>query len=485
MNIKLLTVTWSHSNEFDITKTSLYKSFKRFNPDKELIHHHFNRGHYSQLERQYQNTFGAESEYLLYKITLLLDKVKEIDSEYIIFCDANDVTCFTSVDDLPNHFDLENNVIIGHEKNMWPTPERKKTWPDYNDYDEKHVTDRTFLNSGMILAKTKKYVELLESLINNVLSTGISTFSNDQGAFTYYYNKKFQPTIKLDIDSLFTVNTFSRNVNEYRFENNRLVSNSTEIKPYFLHDNGWNHGSPRYHNYFELRRLYSNTYPRLKDISKLKAIPQEHQNYLIRLRDEFGFTPNTVYDVGACALQWTIMAKEVWPNSKYILFEAMEESEEVFVETEHQYQIGVFSDVDDKEITFYKNVTFPGGNSYYMENPQHSSMAEVLFNNPSNQFKRKTLTLDTVKRNRNFPYPDLLKIDVQGCEIDILKGSTDILKHVKHLIVELQHVEYNIGAQLFDTSIPIIESMGFELITPRFSPSSPADADYHFKRKEI
>ena len=118
-----------------------------------------------------------------------------------------------------------------------------------------------------------------------------------------------------------------------------------------------------------------------------------------------------------------------------------------------------------------------------MENPEQSSMANVLFNNPSNQFKRLTKTLDLVRRKRGFPYPQLLKIDVQGCEVDILRGATDILQHVEHLIVELQHVEYNLGAQLAHESIPIIESLGFELITPKFSLSSHADADYHFKRK--
>ena len=45
------------------------------------------------------------------------------------------------------------------------------------------------------------------------------------------------------------------------------------------------------------------------------------------------------------------------------------------------------------------------------------------------------------------------------------------------------HVEYNLGAQLAHESIPIIESLGFELITPKFSLSSHADADYHFKRR--
>ena len=80
-----------------------------------------------------------------------------------------------------------------------------------------------------------------------------------------------------------------------------------------------------------------------------------------------------------------------------------------------------------------------------MENPQHSSMASALFENPSNQFVRKTKTLDTVMKKRGFPLPQLLKIDVQGCEIDILKGCPEILNNVEHLIIELQHIEYNIG----------------------------------------
>lgn len=485
MKISLLTVTWSYNHNFDLSNTSLYKSFKKFNQDKEIYHFHFNRGHYSNEETDFYSIFGQESEYLLYKIKLLLEKSKTIDSDYILFCDANDVTCLSSVDYLINIFDLDNYIIIGHEKNMWPTKERKQTWPDYEDYRGKDLEMRTYLNSGMILAKKEKYIEMLESIVSNVLSTKIKTFSNDQGVYTYYYNKNFKPEIKLDYSNFFVVNTFSRSTDEFFKYNNKLVCKETGIKPCFVHDNGWNHGSPKYHNFFGLKGLYSDTYDHLKFLSKQKPIPQSHQDYLIKLRDEFEFIPKVIYDIGACVMQWTNMCKEVWPNSDYYLFDAMEECEELFMESPYKYHIGVLSDSDDKEITFYKNVTFPGGNSYYLENPQHSSMAEVLFHNPSNSFKRKTCSLDTIIKTKHFPYPDLLKIDVQGCEIDILKGASEVLKNTKHLIVELQHVDYNIGAKLNEESVPIIESMGFELVTPKFSPSSPADADYHFKRKNL
>jgi FkbM family methyltransferase len=486
MNIKLVTVTWNNLDNFDIEKTSLYQSFKKFNPTIPIEHFHFNRGHYHKKEQEFSVKYGVESEYLLYKIELLLEKLKTINSDYVIFSDASDVTCMRSVDYLLEMFDLNNYIIAGCEKNMWPPQDRKNTWENYIDYDEYHKTSRIFLNSGLILSRTDNFIKMLSVMLQNIFTTGIKSFSNDQGVYTYYYTMNFTPTIKLDISNIFALNTFSRSVDEfYKNEQHKLVSRNTGIIPCFVHDNGWNHGSPKYHNHFELKRLYSQSYPHLKNISKQNPIAQTHRDYLINLKERHEFVPKVIYDIGACVLHWTTLAKEVWPDAQYVLFDAMEESEELFQETNYPYYIGVLSDVDDKEVTFYKNTTFPGGNSYYMENPLHSSMATTLFENPGNQFKRKTITLDTVRKLKNLPYPDLLKIDVQGCEIDILRGATDILQHVNHLIVELQHVEYNIGANLCDTSIPIIESMGFELVTPKFSLSSHADADYHFRKKLI
>jgi hypothetical protein len=78
-----------------------------------------------------------------------------------------------------------------------------------------------------------------------------------------------------------------------------------------------------------------------------------------------------------------------------------------------------------------------------------------------------------------------VKIDVQGAELDILKGMSHTLQNVKHLIVELQHVEYNVGAKQVQESIPLIQSLGFELVSSPhvyFCGNGP-DADYHFIRK--
>ena len=86
-----------------------------------------------------------------------------------------------------------------------------------------------------------------------------------------------------------------------------------------------------------------------------------------------------------------------------------------------------------------------------------------------------------------YPQPDLIKIDTQGSELDILKGAENTIKGVKHLIVELQHVQYNIGAKLVDESIEYIFSLGFELVPTgndnKYFCGNGPDADYHFIRK--
>ena len=231
--------------------------------------------------------------------------------------------------------------------------------------------------------------------------------------------------------------------------------------------------------------MKSETYEHLKNLSNAYSLHESHKNYLIKIRDEFNFYPNVIYDIGACVLHWTNSAKLVWPDSRYFLFDAMEESEELFIESGYDYHIGVLGDEDGKKVTFYKNVYSPGGNSYYKENQQYSHDANIFFGKKENQFERIVDTLNTVSSKRGYPAPDLLKIDVQGCEIDILNGAKNIIKETRHLIVELQHVEYNIGAKMVNESIPIIESMGFKLFAEKFSLSSHADADYHFINKKF
>jgi FkbM family methyltransferase len=148
----------------------------------------------------------------------------------------------------------------------------------------------------------------------------------------------------------------------------------------------------------------------------------------------------------------------------------------LYKETNHDYTIGVFSDIDDKEIIFYKNDFEPGGNSYYRE----LAFDNGKFFPETNYIVKKTRTLDSIVSEKNYRYPDLIKIDVQGAELDVLKGATNVLQKAEYLIVELQHVNYNKDAPLANTTIDYLKSIGWECIAEKFSDNGP-DADYCFK----
>jgi hypothetical protein len=53
---------------------------------------------------------------------------------------------------------------------------------------------------------------------------------------------------------------------------------------------------------------------------------------------------------------------------------------------------------------------------------------------------------------------------------------------VQQLIVEMQHVDYNLGAPKVHETLPYIESLGFKCVAPRFCGNTNVDADYGFTK---
>ena len=187
----------------------------------------------------------------------------------------------------------------------------------------------------------------------------------------------------------------------------------------------------------------------LQDTYKRINIPNKHITFLEKLSKEFYPENMIIYDIGSSVLHWTQNAKKIWINSDIYQFDAMTEMKLFYDEynkqnnTNYEYNVGVLCDEDYKRISFYQNDELSGGNSYYKE-IGHRDSATIF---TENHIKHKIgMKLETVVKNKNIPMPDLIKIDVQGAELDILKGSMSIINKAKFLIVELQHTEYNQGS---------------------------------------
>lgn len=221
-------------------------------------------------------------------------------------------------------------------------------------------------------------------------------------------------------------------------------------------------------------------FDRLLELSNTRLLPAKHVGYLMKLGRE-GTSPKVVYDIGACVLHWTREAVNVWPEAKFFAFEAMPESEELFNHFQVPYGIGVFSNEDGRELEFWQNTEHPGGNSYYKENEDINPNSVNYFDDTKIR-KVKSITLDTMVAEKGFPLPDMIKMDVQGAELDILKGASKCLANARDVILELQKVEYNKGAPLRDEVISYMGIQGFYLKNHGPFCDNGPDGDYHFTR---
>jgi len=93
--------------------------------------------------------------------------------------------------------------------------------------------------------------------------------------------------------------------------------------------------------------------------------------------------------------------------------------------------------------------------------------ADHLIYAPIIQFNRKiivsTTTLDDWARHNNIKKIDLLKLDIQGNELDVMMASPDIFRSVKAILTEVEFIEAYKGQHQFEQINAWLEEQGFEL----------------------
>jgi len=166
------------------------------------------------------------------------------------------------------------------------------------------------------------------------------------------------------------------------------------------------------------------------------------------------FEPKSILDIGANVGQFYNESKSIFPNAYYYLIEGSEHCEIVLSTLNVDYSITLLSDVE-KEVDFYVRKHEPRctGNSIYRENTSFYDDDQITIE------KKYTKTLKSLLNNKTF---DLIKIDVQGSEIDIINGGLEIFKNAKGILMEVSLVEYNQNAPTKDFVYEYMENLGFQ-----------------------
>jgi hypothetical protein len=70
-------------------------------------------------------------------------------------------------------------------------------------------------------------------------------------------------------------------------------------------------------------------------------------------------------------------------------------------------------------------------------------------------------TIDEVVSSKTAAVPDFLKLDVQGYELEVLKGAQDTLPRVSAVLAEVNLIDIHKGAPLLDELVLFMRDMGF------------------------
>jgi FkbM family methyltransferase len=176
-----------------------------------------------------------------------------------------------------------------------------------------------------------------------------------------------------------------------------------------------------------------------------------------------GFAPEVIYDVGAAICGWSRAMSAVFPQARFHLFEPLIDhlaefqagADQVFrahpTFVLHRMALGVFN---GRTRMASDRVGF-GATTLLQET--RGVLTEV--------YEVPIHRLDTLVAGGKVPPPDLLKMDVQGAELDVLKGAGKLLERIK--VIELEawlKREYWGLTPLFHEVIEFLADREFRLV---------------------
>jgi len=200
------------------------------------------------------------------------------------------------------------------------------------------------------------------------------------------------------------------------------------------------------------------------------------RKYLAYLKHINKFEPLVIYDIGSSLGAFTKLCHLLHKDSKIYLFEADDVFEKEY--NGEDYYIVCLGAENDKEVNFYNSPK-------YNDNNDVNSLYKCTSLN--DDFKvLKTRTLDSIVSEKSLRYPDLIKINCNGSELDIIKGGVDTIKKCKYLIVKMQTISFYEGAPLFNEVVKCFEDLDLEFeIIQILDPFGNGLVDYVFKNKNV
>ncbi|WP_316759895.1 FkbM family methyltransferase [Pedobacter aquatilis] len=170
-----------------------------------------------------------------------------------------------------------------------------------------------------------------------------------------------------------------------------------------------------------------------------------------------------IFDIGANIGTWTLLAKSFLPNARVYAFEPLEKhivefetncsgTENVFIQ---KYCVGNENKTDQLNVS-----SFSDSSSLLDATPLEFQTYHIK---KEKEVQVQVRKLSTLINQDELPVPDILKLDIQGYELEALKGLENYIHQVRYIICEVSFKEYYKGQPLFNDVVSYLAKYGLTL----------------------
>lgn len=180
------------------------------------------------------------------------------------------------------------------------------------------------------------------------------------------------------------------------------------------------------------------------------------KNTLLMLKRK-GYSPKLAIDVGAFEGEWTTLWKELFPACEIVMIEPLKSKHEALGKlcSDHGQSVTLVTSVaaatDGAAVTFHE---MEQGSSVYREQGARAAQ----------RAEHETVTIDTIMKSSGAAGRlDMLKLDTQGYELEVLRGTARTLPETTFVLAEVSLIPINEGCPLINEFLDFMAARGFRV----------------------
>tara|TARA_B100001250_G_scaffold405811_1_gene423872 strand:- start:2755 stop:3444 length:690 start_codon:yes stop_codon:yes gene_type:complete len=177
-------------------------------------------------------------------------------------------------------------------------------------------------------------------------------------------------------------------------------------------------------------------------------------------------SPIVVFDIGCFIGNFSRKIKKKFPDGSFFLFDP---NPNLKINDFNHYKLALSK--SDKKRIYYLNNFFPGGGSSLSPNGKNDfwwnltrKIITLKFWKTYSEHEVNSITLDKFCEENKIKYIDILKIDVDGTELEVLQGGDEILNQVKIALVEVNDTKSKFEEKFAQVKNLLEDKYNFKLI---------------------